>query len=418
MSEPLDQIKPDDIIGPYWVVRPLIGRGGMARVFEVEVREKFRTSEIPRRLALKVAKPEYGSALKVETEYLRRFDHPNVVKIYPLPGRERQVYVGHQEFRFGWVWYYAMELISGGSLQNRMERTTRVTDVVRPSAPASRCLGVLEAIGIALQVLMALEHVHSHHVINLDVKPANILFRRRSWDFLRSSVPEAVLCDFGIARDMRTPRQAYTKDMGTPEYMSPEQVSEMGKHSMPVDYHSDIFSLGIVLYEMLAGCVPFENMGVIGDLQAQPLLPSKYNGRISGQLESTIMRALAKQPAYRFQSAAEMRVELEHIPLRPDWAALARRSLAGITLVGSVAGMAWLGGMVQTGNQPVTTPTPAVVPVITISDTPTWTVTPTSTPTVAPGRPTSTPKPTYTSTPTRRRPTGTPASSVSGATGS
>ena len=132
LSEGLDRIRPGDRVGPYRIVRGFKGRGGMARVFEAEVREKYRQAGLPRRLALKVAKPEHQAALTAEADFLSRFNHPNVVRIFPLPGYHRPVYAAREQFAFGWGWYYAMELLDGGSLERRIARRTTAPGAARP----------------------------------------------------------------------------------------------------------------------------------------------------------------------------------------------------------------------------------------------------------------------------------------------
>ena len=101
MSIDLDHIQPGSIVGPYRIVRGFRGRGGMARVFEVEVRQKYRQPHLPRRLALKVAREKYQDALVAESDFLRRFDHPNVVRIFPLAGYHRPVYAARESDTLG-----------------------------------------------------------------------------------------------------------------------------------------------------------------------------------------------------------------------------------------------------------------------------------------------------------------------------
>lgn len=343
MSEELDYVQAGDRIGPYRVVHGFKrGRGGMARVFEVEVHEKYRQPNMPRRLALKVAKEEYQFALAAEADFLSRFDHPNVVRIYPIAGYHRPVYAARARFRFGWGWYYTMELISGGSLERILTRPTTITDLLRPPPEGERRLGLLEALGIARQLAAALEHVHERCVVNLDVKPGNVLFRRRRFRYLRDSVPRAVLCDFGISRDLRHPRVGQL-GIATPEYVSPEQALEMSRHSRLVDVRSDIFSLGVVLYEMLTGSLPFENIALVADPSYVPLPPRQLRPAIPSALEAIVMRALAKDPAHRFQTASEMRAALDMLPTPFDWGATARRTFAGIALATCLAGSGLVG---------------------------------------------------------------------------
>ena len=407
MSEELDRIQPGDRVGPYRIVRGFKTRGGMARIFEVEVREKYRRPDLPRRLALKVAKPEHQAALTAEADFLSRFDHPNVVRIFPLPGYHKPVYAAREQFPFGWGWYYAMELLNGGSLERRLTRPTTVTGLLRLPPEGERRLSLLEALGIGRQLAAALEHIHERHVINLDVKPGNVLFRRRRLRYLRGSVPQAVLCDFGISRDVRYPR-AGLLGVATPEYVSPEQALESGRHYRPVDARSDIFSLGIVLYEMLTGTLPFENPALVVDPTYVPTPLRQLRPATPPLLEEIVMRALAKDPTYRFQSASEIRAALEQVPTPPDWGAAARRTFVGVTLAACVAAGSW--GikccMAPPTSTPIPTPSPAVM---TATPAPTVTLVPTVSPTSTQGA-TSTPRPTLTPTNTPRpaTPTFTP----------
>ena len=415
MSEVLDRIRPGDRVGPYRIVRQFKGRGGMARIFEVEVREKYRRSDLPRRLALKVAKPEHQAALTAEADFLRSFGHPNVVRIFPLPGYHRPVYSAREQFSFGWGWYYAMELLDGGSLEKRLTRPTTITDVLRPPQENGRCLSLLEALGVARQLAVALEHIHARQVVNLDVKPGNVLFRRRRFRWLRSSVPQTVLCDFGISRDLRFAPRADFLGMVTPEYMSPEQALEKSRHQVTVDTRSDIFSLGIVLYEMLTGSLPFEDMGQLIDSTYIPPSPRQLRPSVPPGVDEIVMQALVKEPSHRPRSAAEMRVALERAATPFDWGAAARRTFAvaaaGFMLTSCLAvggyGAMCFTDLLRSTPCPTPSPTAAVAPVEVIETTepaePTFTVSPT----MGSRLPTSTPAPTLTPTPTPVPPTPT-----------
>lgn len=411
MSQELEHLAPGSVIGPYRIVRGFRGRGGMARVFEVEVREKYRRPGFPTRMAMKIAKPEHQSALAAEADYLSRFHHPNVVRIYPILGYHKPVYAARGDFPFGAGWYYTMELLTGGSLQKHLCRPTTLTDILRPPAEGEEHpLHLLQAVGIARQLAAALEHIHERYVINLDVKPGNVLFRRRSFRYLRSSVPHAVLCDFGIARDLRYPRSGLL-GVATPEYVSPEQALETGRRGRPVDARTDIFSLGIVLYEMLTGRLPFENIALIVDPQWRPVPPRQIRPAIPPLLEEIVLRALEKDPDRRFQSAGEMRAALERVPVPPDWSAWGRRALATSAAAFILAFGGW--GLSRCSSVPPSTPTPVPVTPPTVSIT--LSPEPPTAPPVSPTRPpTSTPRPTHTPTPTPRPVTPTPTPTPGG----
>jgi len=404
-SEELDKLLPGTIVGPYRIVRGFRGRGGMARVFEVEVREKYRRPGFPIRMAMKVAKPDHQAALSAEADYLSRFDHPNVVRIFPILGYHRPVYAARGDFPFGQGWYYTMELLTGGSLYYHLCRPTTLTGMIRPLADGEEHpLHLLQAVGIARQLAAALEHIHQRFVINLDVKPGNVLFRQRRFRYLQSSVPQAVLCDFGIARDLRYPRTGLL-GVATPEYVSPEQALETGRRGQPVDVRTDIFSLGIVLYEMITGRLPFESIALIIDSQYRPVPPRQIRPSIPPALEEITLRALEKDPNRRFQTASEIRAALERVPVPPDWNAWGRRALVG----GTAAVVLLMGGWGLSHIGEVTPTPPATV---TVTENPTAVpplVEPSPTCTPAPVRPTSTPAPTKTPTPTPRPVTPTPS---------
>jgi len=365
-SEELNHIIPNTIVGPYRIVRGFKGRGGMARIFESEVREKYRHPNLPRRLALKIAKEDHQAALVAEADFLSRFDHPNVVRIFPLPlGDDRRpVYAARERFPFGWGWYYAMELLSRDSLERLLTRPTTTGLLLSPSAEGRR-LSLLKTLGIARQLTGALEHIHEQYVINLDIKPGNVLFRRRRFKYLRSSVPQAVLCDFGISRDLRHPR-AGILGIATPEYLSPEQITEMGRRHEQLDTRSDIFSLGVTLYEMLTGTLPFANIAMIADPLYTPIPPRQLRPSISPRLEEIVMRALAKEPACRFQTAREMQAALDQVPTPTDWKAGARRVFAvtttGLALTGCLTAVGW--GIKSLTNTPTPTSGPTPAPAI------------------------------------------------------
>ncbi len=400
-------VQPGALVGPYRIVRACKGRGGMAQVFEVEVRQSYRQPGMPRRLALKVARPEHQAALVAEADYLRMFNHRNVVRIVPLPGFHKPVYAARATFPFGLGWYYAMEFLDGGSLERALTRTSTITDLLRPAKTPGRCLNIGIALGIARQIADALIHVHAHHIVNLDVKPANIMFRRRRWAYFRASVPEAVLGDFGIARDLRYPR-AGLLGVATPEYVSPEHASEVSARISRVDCRSDVFSLGVVLYEMLTGQMPFANVARILDPHYVPPRPRALRGAIPHGLDELVMCALAKEPGQRFQTMDDLRAALGHITARFDWPR-ARRIFAAVAVAGGL-----VGGGVYVGPQlgapervptgvpaPTLTPTatslPTSTPTPTLAPTSTWTPTAMVEPTPS-SAPTSTPRPTFTPT--------------------
>ncbi|OQA13440.1 MAG: Serine/threonine-protein kinase PknB [Chloroflexi bacterium ADurb.Bin360] len=303
-----------------------------------------------------------------------------------------------------------MEYIPGGSLLQYLNRPTDVTHLLRQPPTGIYPRSLVQVLGIAEQLLEALQHIHDRHVVNLDIKPGNILIRRQSLGFWRSSVPQIVLVDFGISRDLRYPR-AGVSGYATVEYMSPEQATSHSTNPVPIDIRSDIFSLGVTLYELLTGQLPFGNLGETLDMDFSPPPPRSIRPSVPPELEALIMRALAKDPRYRFSSAAEMRAAISRVQKPVDWSMTLRRAFS----IAALASGIYLGFVAppHIPLPPWKTPTPVVSTAMpTRSNTPTPIPSPTCTPTVKSESPTpttrltSTPRPT--STPTPRPPTATP----------
>jgi eukaryotic-like serine/threonine-protein kinase len=263
-------------LGRYRVVREL-GRGAMGVVYLAE------DDSLQRQVAVKtlLLPEEENSAERrnLEARFIQEakaaggLNHPGIITIHDL-GREGD-----------WL-YIAMELLQGTELRDRM---------------VVGALPLQEAVDIAAQVAAALSAAHARGVVHRDIKPGNIMLVADG---------HAKLMDFGIARmktsDVRT--QSGTM-MGSPKYMSPEQV---GGH--PVDHRSDIFSLGSLLYEMVSGHPAFEfgNLGELlnGIMRGTPPAPSTWRPEIPPQLEAVIARAMEKNAAARYQDAAEMARDL------------------------------------------------------------------------------------------------------------
>src|SRR5436309_672326 len=230
-----------------------------------------------RPVAIKVLRPEIAAALGPERflreiETAARLTHPHILAL-------------HDSGQAGGSLYYVMPYIEGESLRDRLER----------EGP----LPLEEALRITREVASALSYAHSHDVVHRDIKPENILL----------SGGEAVVADFGIARAITAAAGGNLTEtgiaLGTPGYMSPEQ----GAASARVDERSDIYSLGCVLYEMLAGEPPYTGPSaesiVRQHLAAAPPRVSAMRAAVPPAIEQAIVRALAKTPADRFATAAE-----------------------------------------------------------------------------------------------------------------
>jgi len=262
-----------------------IGRGGMGVVY------RARQISLNREVALKVL-PD--SAIRDETASQRfireahaiaQLSHPNIVDV---------IEVGEQDG----VHYFAMHMVYGTNLAELIQQQ----GIVKPERAAE----------IAAQVADALEHAHERGVVHRDIKPANILISRDG---------RAIVTDFGIAKAIEgntlTGGHSLTQgSIGTPEYMSPEVI-----RGNPVDGRTDIYSLGIVLYQMLTGRVPFSAATPFEianrHLSDPPTPPSALGASCPHWLETILLKALAKEPTQRFTSAAEMASALRNRTVLP-----------------------------------------------------------------------------------------------------
>ena len=254
-----------------------IGRGGMARV-HLAVQKKFG-----RLVALKVVSdplardPDFRKRFIQESRINARLTHSNIVQVYDVGAN-------------GETLYLVMEYVAGGDLDQRLNQGMRIEELIR----------VVKEIG------RALDYAHGRGFIHRDIKPENILFREDG---------TAVLSDFGIARVMDhlpSVSQGGTV-MGTPLYMSPEQAA-----GRPLDGRSDLYSLGVVLYRMLTGDVPYRadtavSIGIKHLQDPVPRLPNYLSA-----FQEVIDRALAKKPELRFQTGEEFATALEGVRARPD----------------------------------------------------------------------------------------------------
>jgi serine/threonine-protein kinase len=252
-------------------------RSGMASIFRATDERTGQT------VAIKVPHPEmeadpaFYDRFQREQEIGERLDHPGVMKVFPNGG--------HSQL------YMAMEWVNGRLLRQILNEQGKF--------PPAR------ALNIALQIAQALEYIHAHGVVHRDLKPENIMVD--DGDHIK-------LIDFGIASSVGSRRLTFAKltpTVGTPDYISPEQVK--GKRG---DSRSDVYALGVMLYEMLIGRVPFSGSNaftIMNDrLVNNPVPPREIDSAISPQLQEIIYRAIERDPAKRYQSAREFARDLEH----------------------------------------------------------------------------------------------------------
>ena len=265
-----------------WVLQREIGRGGMGSVFEAQ------HVSLHIRAAVKVLSPgleseeSFRRRFQREAEFQAQLRHPNVARV-----------LDHLED--GGHWFLIIDYLERGSLGDLLAR----------GEPVSRP----QALEWTRQALAGLGDAHAHGIVHRDIKPANLLLGGNG---------EIVVADFGIARgDGAVGLTTTGAVVGTPHYMSPEQIVTPEK----VDRRSDIYSLGIVLYEMLAGRKPFDAPSQFAVLQAQVSAPPPplraIDPSISPQLEAVVMRALSKNPEDRYGDCASMARDLESAPQAP-----------------------------------------------------------------------------------------------------
>jgi eukaryotic-like serine/threonine-protein kinase len=261
--------------GRYRIVRKL-GAGGMADVYLAE------DQELGRRVAIKILNGRHAN----DDQFIERFrreaknaaalNHPNIVSIYDR-GEAEDTY------------YIAMEYLDG--------RTLKELIVGHGQAP------VRVAVEYARQILSALRFAHRHGIVHRDIKPHNVLVDREG---------RVKVTDFGIARAGTSQMTETGSIVGTAQYLSPEQA-----RGGEVDQRSDLYSLGVVLYELLTGKTPFEGDTPVEiamkHLSATPQKPSELRPDIPPELDMVILRALAKDPDERYQSADEMEGDLDRV---------------------------------------------------------------------------------------------------------
>ena len=256
-----------------YVAEREVGKGATARIYQAR-------DAAGRTVALKVLRPELLVSVEAdrfvrEIQLASQLSHPNIARLLDSGNVE-------------WVVYYAMELVEGPTLRERLDAGPPLTEA--------------EVVSTAADLLSALEHAHDRGVVHRDVKPENVVL---------SPQRGAVLLDFDIARAMQESGGLKLTGVGiavgTCQYMSPEQIMA----TTDLDQRTDLYSLGCLLYECLAGAPPFVHPNDSVVMQRQVMEPpvelSARRPEIDRALADCVMRALAKRPADRWATAAEMR---------------------------------------------------------------------------------------------------------------
>jgi len=264
---------PSDLAGkfPQLDVIHLLGAGGMGAVY------KARQKNLDRLVALKILPPEVGrdpafaERFTREARSMAQLNHPNIVTIYEF-GRADDLF------------YFLMEFVDGTDLRQVI---------------AARTLSPDQALGIVPRICDALQYAHARGIVHRDIKPENVLLDRDG---------NVKITDFGLARLMAHAPDAYTltqtqQRMGTPLYMAPEQID--GAHA--VDHRADIYSLGVVFYEMLTGRLP------IGHFP-----PPSQRVHVDVRLDSVVLKTLEDEPERRYQHASEVKTDVEAITSTPQ----------------------------------------------------------------------------------------------------
>ena len=273
-------IKIGMMIGDRYEILEKIGTGGMSDVY------RAKDHKLNRPVAVKVLKQEFSendnfvSKFRVEAQAAAGLMHPNIVNVYDV-GDENGIH------------YIVMELVDGITLKRYIEKKSR--------------LSVKEAVSIAIQVAMGLEAAHNNHIIHRDIKPQNIIISKEG---------KVKVTDFGIAK-AATSNTITSNVMGSVHYTSPEQAR--GGYS---DAKSDVYSLGITLFEMLTGRLPFNGDTTVAiaikHIQEELPSPTEFSDEIPISVEKIVMKCCQKSPDRRYQSAAELITDLKRSLITPD----------------------------------------------------------------------------------------------------
>lgn len=275
-------IRPGVFISDRYEIIDKVGSGGMADVY------KAKCHRLNRFVAMKILKAEFSDDKKfvekfrAEAQSAAGLSHPNIVNVYDV-GDENGMY------------YIVMELVEGITLKSFIERKGK--------------LDIKEAVGIAVQIAQGMEAAHGNHIVHRDIKPQNIIISKEG---------KVKVTDFGIAKAV-TSNTITSNAMGSVHYLSPEQAR--GGFS---DEKSDIYSLGVTMYEMLTGRVPFIGDNTVSvalcHLQEDPIPLRDLDPRIPVSLDRIVQKCMQKKPEYRYLTASDLIADLKKSLSNPDGA--------------------------------------------------------------------------------------------------
>ena len=261
--------RPEELAGqfPHLEIIELLGQGGMGAVY------KARQKQLDRLVAIKILPPEveqqaaFAERFTREARSLARLNHPHIVTVFDFGHTAEGLY------------FFVMEFVEGTDLRHVIQ---------------SAKLLPKEALAIIPQICEALQFAHDEGIVHRDIKPENILLDKRG---------RVKIADFGLAKLLDSPATVYTltqagQRMGTPHYMAPEQI----EHPDQVDHRADIFSLGVVFYEMLTNELPLGRFS-----------PPSQKVEVDVRLDEVVLRTLEKEPARRYQHASQVGVDVETI---------------------------------------------------------------------------------------------------------
>lgn len=273
-------VNPGMLISERYEIIDKVGTGGMADVYNA------KDLRLNRNVAIKVLKQEYSndakfvSKFRAEAQSVAGLSHPNVVNVYDV-GEDDNLY------------YIVMELVEGITLKKFIEKKGR--------------LEINEAIGIGIQIAQGIEEAHKNHIIHRDIKPQNIIISKEG---------KVKVTDFGIAK-AATSNTITSNAMGSVHYISPEQAR--GGYS---DEKSDMYSLGVTMYEMLSGKVPFEGESTVtvafAHVHEEATHLDELDNTIPRSLSRIVQKCMQKKPDMRYASAADLIMDLRRAVSDPD----------------------------------------------------------------------------------------------------